>query len=293
MVALAALRLPALIRPKPTLAKRVAALNLRLAPQIEITLTDTNVLTVWLNRTDKRNALSFAMMDQLVWLAQTLATWRDVRAVVIGGRGASFCAGIDLADLNQSKHLPMLALEFIKPTASRFQRVCLCWRDLPMPVIAVTHGHCLGAGLQLALACDIRLSAPNCQFAIMEAKWGLVPDMGLTQSALGVVRADVLKELAMTARVFDAAAAQDYGIITHISDDPMGDANALAAELATRSPDAVLASKRVVNAMYAQSANVLHQEKIWQLKLLIGNNRRLALKKAKDHAVKFLPRQFS
>ncbi|OBX78845.1 enoyl-CoA hydratase [Moraxella atlantae] len=260
---------------------------------MEITLTDTNVLTVWLNRTDKRNALSFAMMDQLVWLAQTLATWRDVRAVIIGGRGASFCAGIDLADLNQSKHLPMLALEFIKPTASRFQRVCLCWRDLPMPVIAVTHGHCLGAGLQLALACDIRLSAPNCQFAIMEAKWGLVPDMGLTQSALGVVRADVLKELAMTARVFDATAAQDYGIITHISDDPMRDAHALAAELATRSPDAVLASKRVVNAMYAQSANVLHQEKIWQLKLLIGNNRRLALKKAKDHAVKFLPRQFS
>lgn len=293
MIALAALPLPALIHPKPTLAKRVAALNLRLAPQIEITLTDTNVLTVWLNRTDKRNALSFAMMDQLVWLAQTLATWRDVRAVIIGGRGASFCTGIDLADLNQSKHLPMLALEFIKPTASRFQRVCLCWRDLPMPVIAVKHGHCLGAGLQLALACDIRLSAPDCQFAIMEAKWGLVPDMGLTQSALGVVRADLLKELAMTARVFDAAAAQDYGIITHISDDPMRDAHALAAELATRSPDAVLASKRVVNAMYAQSANVLHQEKIWQLKLLIGNNRRLALKKAKDHAVKFLPRQFS
>lgn len=102
MVALAALRLPALIRPKPTLAKRVAALNLRLAPQIEITLSDTNVLTVWLNRTDKRNALSFAMMDQLVWLAQTLATWRDVRAVVIGGRGQVFAQALTLPILTKA-----------------------------------------------------------------------------------------------------------------------------------------------------------------------------------------------
>lgn len=276
-----------------SLTQRVAKFNQRLAPHLEVTLAEDNVLSIWLNRADKRNALSFVMIDQLIWLAETLKTWRDVRAVIVGGRGESFCAGIDLADLNQPSQRTALMWEMVKPTQSRFQRVCLCWRELPMPVIAVVQGHCLGAGLQLALACDVRISAPECQFAVMEAKWGLLPDMGLTQSAFGVVRADLLKELAMTARVFDATSAQAYGMVTHISDDPMGDANALAAELATRSPDAVLASKRVVNAMYAQSANVLHQEKIWQLKLLIGNNRRLALKKAKDHAVKFLPRQFS
>ena len=62
-----------------------------------------------------------------------------------------------------------------------------------MPVISVLHGHCLGAGLQLALATDIRIATADCQFAIMEAKWGLVPDMGLTQSAMGVLRADIAK----------------------------------------------------------------------------------------------------
>ena len=292
MTVLAALALPGFIRPKSTLAERVATLNQRLAPHVEVSLAADNVLTVWLNRADKRNALSFVMMDTLIGLAKTLKTWRDVRAVIIGGRGTSFCAGIDLADLNQSQNLPTLALEFLKPTASRFQRVCLCWRELPIPVIAVTHGHCLGAGLQLALACDVRISARDCQFAIMEAKWGLVPDMGLTQSAFGVVRADVLKELAMTARMFDATDAKAYGVITHISDDPMRDAHALAAELATRSPDAVLASKRLVNTMHTPPAGTLYQEKIWQLKLLMGNNRRRALKKAKDTTVPFLPRQF-
>src|SRR5699024_10638343 len=103
--------------------------------------------------------------------------------------------------------------------------------------------------LQLALACDVRISSLECQFSIMEAKWGLVPDMGLTQSALGVVRADVLKELAMSARVIDVTAAKKLGLISHCYDAPLEHAKSLAAEFAERSPDAVLASKRVINAM--------------------------------------------
>ncbi|MFW2177888.1 MULTISPECIES: crotonase/enoyl-CoA hydratase family protein [unclassified Moraxella] len=274
------------------LSERIETLNATLAPEVRIEATDHDSLIIWLTRTDKRNALSFVMMDKLIALATTLATWTDVRAVILAGEGKSFSTGIDLADLNNAKNLKKVAWELIKPCQSKFQKVCLAWRELPIPVVSVLHGHCLGAGLQLALASDIRFATADCQFAIMESKWGLVADMGLTQSAFGQLKTDVVKELAMTARMFDGKQALDYGVISYVSDTPMDDAKALVAELVSRSPDAVLASKRIVNAMYRTSAITLYQEKFWQIKLLIGNNRKLAVKKAKDETVKFMKRQF-
>ena len=85
---------------------------------------------------------------------------------------------------------------------------------------------------------------------------------------------------------------REYGVVSYVSDTPMLDAKQLVAEIATRSPDAVLASKRIVNAMYHTPATTLYQEKLWQIKLLIGNNRKQAVKKAKDETVKFVKRQF-
>lgn len=289
-------KLPVLNRLTSTtqlpLAERITQANDYLAPEAMIELTANHSITVWLTREDKRNALSFILMDKLIWLATTLNTWRDIRAVILAGRGKSFSTGIDLADLNNPRNIKSVAWELIKPSQSKFQQVCLVWQRVGVPVISVLHGHCLGAGLQLALASDIRIASPDCQFAIMEAKWGLVPDMGLTQSAFGVLRADVVKTLAMTARVFDADTALDYGVITQVSDNPMQLAEQLVAELAERSPDAVLASKRLINQMYRQSPITVYQEKIWQLKLIVGQNRKRAVKKAKDQAVTFLNRQF-
>lgn len=270
----------------------LSQINTYLAPEITLE-RDGEQLTVWLSRTDKRNAMSFMMMDKLIWLAHQIAKWREVRTVILAGQGKSFCTGIDLADLNHKRNLPIVAWQLLKPTQSKFQQVCLAWRVLPVPVIAVLHGHCLGAGLQLALACDIRISTPDCQLAIMEAKWGLVPDMGLTQSGFGVLRADTLKELAMTARMFDGTQAHHYGVVSHVSDDPMHHAQLLAKELSERSPDAVFASKRLINQMFEQSTATLYQEKLWQAKMLISKNRVLAVKKAKDISVKFVKRQFS
>ncbi|MBO6224654.1 MAG: enoyl-CoA hydratase, partial [Psychrobacter sp.] len=133
----------------------------------------------------------------------------------------------------------------------------------------------------------------DCQLSIMEAKWGLVPDMGLTQSAFGIVREDVLKELAMSARIIDANEGMALGIISHCSDNPLEQAQALAAEFAERSPDAVLASKRIINAMYQQPKITLYKEKIWQLKMMLGHNRKLALRKAKQASTAFAKRQFN
>ncbi|WP_352336734.1 crotonase/enoyl-CoA hydratase family protein [Psychrobacter sp. 16-MNA-CIBAN-0192] len=258
---------------------------------LQVSITKA-ILTVTLNRPHKKNAMSFEMMQELIAVAMRISKDKTLRAVIINGAGETFCSGIDLGDLNQPKNQAYALWELIKPSQSLFQRVCLVWREVPMPVIAVLKGHCIGAGLQLALACDVRITNPECQFSIMEAKWGLVPDMGLTQSALGVVRADVLKELAMSARVIDAIAAEKLGLISHCHDTPLEHAKILATEFAERSPDAVLASKRIINAMYQQSAVTLYQEKLWQIKLMLGRNRKRALKKAKQASTVFAKRQF-
>ena len=258
---------------------------------LQVSITD-NILTVTLNRPHKKNAMSFQMINELIAVANRISADKTIRAVILNGAEGTFCAGIDLADLNHPKNQVFALWELIKPWQSSFQRVCLIWRDLPVPVIAVLEGYCIGAGLQLALACDVRISHPDCKMSIMEAKWGLVPDMGLTQSAFGIVRADILKELAMSARVFDANKGKDLGIISHCSDTPLEQAQALAAEFAERSPDAVLASKRIINAMYQQPKATLYKEKVWQIKMMLGRNRKLALRKAKQASTVFDKRQF-
>lgn len=275
-----------------SLVNRVENVNQQLSPDIFLEVYDHQYVIVWLNRAEKRNALSFTVMDKLIFLAKTLKKWTDIRTVILAGQGKSFCTGIDLADLNNRKNIKWVAWELLKPTQSKFQQVCLIWQSLPVPVISVLHGHCLGAGLQLALASDIRFATADCQFAIMEAKWGLLPDMGLSQSSLGILRADVVKELAMTARVFDGNQALNYGLVSQITNEPMTMAKNLVSELAERSPDAVLASKRLVNKMYQQSASTLYQEKWWQMKLLLSKNRHIAIKKVKDSTVKFFDRQY-
>ena len=116
--------------------------------------------------------------------------------------------------------------------------------------------------------------------------------MGLTQSAFGVVREDVLKELAMSARIVTASEGEALGLVSHCSETPLEQAQKLAAEFAERSPDAVLASKRVVNAMFQQPATTLYKEKVWQLKMMLGRNRKLALRKAKQASTAFGKRQF-
>ncbi|MDN5733301.1 crotonase/enoyl-CoA hydratase family protein [Psychrobacter sp. Rd 27.2] len=258
---------------------------------LQMSVTD-NILTVTLNRPHKKNAMSFKVVEELIAVAGRVSKDKTIRAVILNGAEGTFCAGIDLGDLNHPKNQAFAVWELMKPWQSSFQRVCLVWRDVPVPVIAVLEGYCIGAGLQLALACDVRISHPECKLSIMEAKWGLVPDMGLTQSAYGVVREDVLKELAMTARVVDASEGKALGLVSHCSETPLEQAKQLAAELAERSPDAVLASKRVINAMHHQPATTLYKEKMWQLKMMLGRNRKLALRKAKQASTTFAKRQF-
>ena len=254
--------------------------------------TNAGIAHVRLNRPDKRNAISFALLRELLSATRSLRRDRTLRAVVLSGAGESFSSGIDLADLADPRNRWWGAWQLLKPGRSLFQQAFLAWQELPVPVLAALHGHCFGAGMQLAFAADIRFATPDCQLSIMESRWGFVPDMGLTRSMRGLVRADVAKELAMTARIVRGEDAQALGLVTHVAADSLAAAHALAAEIATRSPDAVLAVKRVLDAMQHRPDRALRLEKTWQLRLLRGRNAAIARKRAKDPEAPYLPREF-
>ncbi len=253
---------------------------------------NNGIAVVSLNRPDKRNAMSFALLKELVLAAKRIKKDRSIRCVILTGEAQVFSAGIDLADLNSTQNMAYAAWELIKPGQSLFQKAFLVWQELPVPVIAAIEGYCLGAGMQLALAADIRIAHPETKMSIMESRWGLVPDMGLTRSMRGLINADLAKELTLTARIFDATYAKEIGLITHLADSPLSQAQALAEEMLQRSPDALTAAKRVLNAMQNAPQKSLRLEKIWQLKLIMGKNSTLARQKDKKPEIEFLPRQY-
>jgi enoyl-CoA hydratase/carnithine racemase len=132
-------------------------------------------------------------------------------------------------------------------TTNLFQEVAMVWRKLPVPVIAALHGAVYGAGFQLALGADIRIAAPDAQLAIMEMKWGLIPDMGGMALLPRLTRSDVIRHLTYTARPVPAAQAADWGLVSEVAEDPLAAARDLAAEIATRSPSAIRAAKRLIS----------------------------------------------
>lgn len=264
--------------------------DLQFGKVVEVEQHD-GIAFVYLNRPQKKNAMSFELLKALHKTAKHLKKNKNIRAIILAGRKGTFSAGIDLADLNSPTKAGFAFYELAKPCQSLFQKAFTIWQTMPVPVISVLEGHCIGAGMQLALASDIRISHTDCQFAIMESRWGLVPDMGITQTMKDLVRADIAKELTMTARMIPAQTAHEYGLVTHVSADPMQQAINLANEIITRSPDAVLAGKRVINAMIKPNKLALYSEKYWQLKLLLGKNSRIAMK-AKNNLPKFKNRQF-
>ncbi|MGB3317343.1 MAG: crotonase/enoyl-CoA hydratase family protein [Albidovulum sp.] len=218
---------------------------------VRVTMGEDGVAEVCLNRPEKKNAWSLEMFDALAAAADRLAGTAGLRVVILRGEGGCFSSGLDLSVMQGfARDMEGLKREIATPPAgaqaNRFQEPVVAWQALPVPVIAAVEGVAYGAGMQLALAADFRIAAPGARFSIMEMKWGLIPDMGISQSLPRLTRADLAKELIMTARVFGAEEAQGLGLITRIAEDPVAAARAMAAELAQKSPDALAAAKRLV-----------------------------------------------
>jgi len=210
---------------------------------------EAHIADVMLNRADKMNALDVKMFAALAAAADTIAADKSVRAVVLHGAAGNFCAGIDLSvlgaeDLDFGKALGTP----VEPSpANFFQRAAYAWRELPVPVICALEGVVFGGGLQVALGADVRYAGPDARLSIMESKWGLIPDMGISTTLRDLIAPDHIKELAWTARILDAAEAQALGLVTAVVDDPMSASRNLAADCAARSPDAIRGIKTLVN----------------------------------------------
>jgi len=242
---------------------------------------DSNVAIVRLNRPDKNNAIDLEMFEAFIATGQSLSANRKVRAVVLHGAGDNFCAGIDLSAF-QGSGIGAAGQGRMDPLdgslANFFQSAAYVWRDMPVPVIAAIRGFAFGGGLQIALGADIRYAAADARFSIMEVKWGLIPDMGISQTALHVVAADKLKELAFTGRVIDGNEAASLGVITAIKDDPLHSALEIAEQIAGRSPDAIRATKVLINESWQiNPAESLRREAELQIKVMRGKNQKEAV----------------
>jgi len=216
-------------------------------PRVIVDYQD-NIAIVSLNHSEKYNALDMPMFHAIVEMVDTLKSNKDIRAVILQGKGKGFCSGLDMVSVLKN---PLNVKDLLKKdhdeVSNLAQDVGYLWRSLPVPVIAVTHGSCYGGGMQIALGADFRYSTSDCRFSIMEAKWGLIPDMSLSVTLRELTRIDIAKDLVMTGRIFDADQALEYGLITKISEDPLSDALAFAKSLMVRSPDAVMFGKKLLN----------------------------------------------
>jgi enoyl-CoA hydratase/carnithine racemase len=218
------------------------------APRVTVHI-DAGVADVRLNRPDKRNGLDLAMFRALVETGERLAADTSVRSVVLSGEGKAFCAGLDwpaFLALGEQGSRELLTRGPESP-ANLAQRAGWIWSELPVPVIAAIHGPTLGGGLQLALACDLRIAAPDTQLSVMEIRYGIIPDMSASQTLLKLVRPDLARELVYTGRIVAAEEAARIGLVTRIAADPRAEALTLARTIASHSPHAIRAGKRLCN----------------------------------------------
>ena len=229
------------------------------------------IADVRLDRPDKLNALSLDMLGELRATARRLGRTPGLRAVVVSGNGRSFCAGLDLGAAARN---PAAVARAFVPTprgTNLFQEACWAWRRLPVPVIAAVHGHALGAGVQIALAADLRLTTPDARWCVKEVERGLVPDMSGIRALTQLVGIETAKRLTFTAEEFTGADAGRLGLAGTVTDSPLDEAFALAGRIAERRPEAVAAAKRLFDRRWSSGDRRTFAAERWaQLRLLPG-----------------------
>lgn len=213
-----------------------------------LTRKDGPVLSIILNRPDKRNAVSYQMGAELEAAVELAATDRDVRIVALRGAGKCFCAGIDfaaLAEINQ-RHPTTPDFRFY---LTRLQGVFNKMEALEKPIVALLHSHCYGLGLELAMAADFRIATAGTSIALQEVEVGLIPDVGGTTRLTRLVGIPMAKEIIMTARKLDACEA----LALHLVNEVVPEAELEAAlarwveRLSAAAPLAVGFAKKIID----------------------------------------------
>lgn len=210
--------------------------------------------TITLRRAEKRNALSLALWEAIGRAVEAAEQDTDARVIILQGDGASFCAGLDLSPDNEVFALisetpgALQKVKFFR-LVRRLQEIHNRLERLPQPTIAAIHGHCLGAGLELVLCCDIRICTQDTVFGLPEAALAIITDVGGLQRLPRVVGPSHAREIAFTGRRFDAEYARSVNLVNHVYEDKESlDRNArlLADEIASNPPLAVQGAKEVM-----------------------------------------------
>ena len=250
-------------------------------PESEVISVEINshVATVWLDRPDKLNAMAPDFWDEFPAIIGALGDDDAVRVIVIAGRGSAFTAGIDLMAF-----APMFATT-VSDVASRrqlYQRIksmqhtFTSLADCPKPVIAAIHGYCIGAGVDLITACDIRLATADAVFSVRETRIGLVADVGTLQRLPTIIDPGRVAELVYTGKDFTAEDAATMGLVSHVYPDVdtlRTEAMAMAEEIAANSPLVVQGTKQVLRAGKNMSIeDALDYVAVWNAGFLTSND---------------------
>ncbi|MCL1594782.1 MAG: crotonase/enoyl-CoA hydratase family protein [Actinomycetia bacterium] len=223
---------------------------------------DGHVATVWLDRPEKRNALAPDFWEDFPMIMRALSADNETRAIVIAAKGQSFTVGIDLkafgptlmgGDSSQvSGHEPgsdvgrrMALYRKVKELQATFNAIAECSK----PVIAAVHGHCIGAGIDLITACDIRYTAADAVFSVRETKIAMVADVGTMQRLPKIINPGYVAEVVYTGKDFGATEAHTMGLVTRVvldADAVVAEAQATAHNIAANSPLAVQGTKAVL-----------------------------------------------
>ncbi|MGL5838957.1 MAG: crotonase/enoyl-CoA hydratase family protein, partial [Sphingorhabdus sp.] len=197
--------------------------------RVTITMLEDGIADVRMNRPDKMNALDPDQWAAITAAVDELKAIQGLRVVVLSGEGRAFCAGLDLASLAAERDPTTNSAggkfaDRSRGVANDAQYGAWGWREIPVPVIAAVHGVAFGAGSQIMAAADIRIVHPETRIAIMEMKWGLVPDVAGMALWRTQVADDVLREMIYTNREFNGTEAKAMGFATHVSVEPMAHA---------------------------------------------------------------------
>jgi len=220
---------------------------------------DGPVATLWLDRPQKLNALDRALWDAIPAAVAQLDENPAVRVIVLAGRGKAFCAGIDLLDhaaslggggsISGHGESAVGKRRALYDDVRRYQRTASCFALTDKPVIAAVHGACIGGGMDLITACDIRLASADAVFSVRETRIAMVADVGTLQRLPRVIGDGPARELIFTGRDIDAARSLEIGLVNAVLPDRealMSKALELAREIGANSPLAVQGSKRVL-----------------------------------------------
>jgi enoyl-CoA hydratase/carnithine racemase len=248
-----------------------------------------DVATIMLNKPERLNALDNEMWHGIGDACQAVNAAPDVRVAVLMGAGGCFCAGLDVKAGSTLGALddmtPAQALARVREHLAGHQASFSAVESLRVPVIAAIQRACMGAGMELALCCDVRLAAEGTLFSIPEVQLGLVPDMGGTQRLPRTVGIGKAKELIYSARRFDAAEAARIGLVNAVY--PAGELQSrvaeLAAEIAANAPLAVQAAKRAINGTYyGEMRSWLDWETAQASGPLLSEDRKIGLRAAAE-----------